>query len=131
MAEPLESIRAYFRAFATLEPAAVVPYYHQPTLLLSPPALTVLATAEQIEGVFIQLMTDLRRRGYARTEFASLVERRLSATLALVSAVAAWQKADGTELRRFGITYTLVRSDDAWKIAVAAVHDPEGALPPG
>jgi hypothetical protein len=45
-----------------------------------------------------------------------------------VSGVGVWLKADGDELQRFGLTYTLRNTDGNWKIIVATVHDTETAL---
>jgi hypothetical protein len=41
-----------------------------------------------------------------------------------------WKKADGTDLRRFGLTYTLRKNNGRWRIVVAVAHDPQGSRPP-
>ena len=123
-AEAAEAFRQYARAFEQLDPAAVVPYFNQPAILVSPQGVVGLATAAEVEQFFRRVMGELRAQGYARSEFPALTERRLGADLAVVSGVGSWKKATGEELRRFGLTYTLCRTDKTWRIVLAAIHEP-------
>ena len=73
-------------------------------------------------------MAELPAQGYARTEFSPLVERCLGDDLAVVSGVGVWKKASGEDLLRFGMTYTLRRAADTWRIVVAAHPRPRGQV---
>jgi hypothetical protein len=81
-----------------------------------------LPTHAGVERFFEPLIGDLRNQGYASTELTELEETRLSDTLAIVTGRGIWRKADGAELRRFGAVYILRKTNDAWRIAVAAFH---------
>ena len=123
------AFRRYARTFETLNPQAVAPFFNQPALLISPQGIVALPTAADVAGFFTPLMDGLRAQAYTTSEFPRLAGHRLGDDLALVSGVGIWKTAAGAELRRFGLTYTLVRGGGSWKIAVAAVHDPDAALP--
>ncbi len=129
MAEPsevvLETFRRYVKAFETLQPEAVVPYYHEPCLFMSPQVVMTLQSSANVVAFFTTVMAGLRGDGYASSAFPHLRVRMLSDVVATVEGVGTWKRADGTELRRFGLTYTLRRNDSGWRIAVAVVHDPQ------
>jgi hypothetical protein len=61
-----------------------------------------------------------------RTEFSPLSLHRLSDDLAMVSGSGAWKNATNDDLLPFGMTYTLRRSGQTWRIVVAAIHAPDG-----
>jgi hypothetical protein len=52
----------------------------------------------------------------------------MSEHTAFVSVSRVRYKSDGQELEQLGETYTLRRTDDGWKIAVAMIHDPDTVL---
>lgn len=114
---------AYFRAFQTLDPEAVIPYYHVPCMLLAPQGVLVVATAAEARTLFAGMMKGLEARGYAKSESAGLRVTRLSDDTAVLSTRVVRLKADGDELERFGATYSLRRTDAGWKIVVLTVHD--------
>lgn len=120
----LETFRLYVRAFETLRPEAVVPYYHEPCLFVSPQVAMTLQTGSDVAAFFRKVMAGLHADGYANSAFANLTVLVLSDTLAMVRGVGSWNRADGTELRRFGLTYTFRKNDPAWRIVAAVVHDP-------
>ena len=121
----LETFRRYTRAFESLEPRSMVPFLHQPALFISPQGVVVLSTPEEVERFFIPVMADLRGRGYRSSEFSGLTERALSADLTIVGGTAVWRTASGEVLRRFGLTYTLRRAAEGWKLVVATIHEPD------
>ncbi len=122
-AEPLAAVRSYAHAFETLDPQTVAPYYDEPCLVISSQGSVALPTHAEVERFFEPLMGDLRNQGYAATELSHIEETRLSDTLAMVTGRGIWRKGDGAELRRFGAVYILRKTNDAWRIAVAAFHD--------
>jgi ketosteroid isomerase-like protein len=126
--EAVEAFKRYAEAFERLEARAVVSFYHEPALLISPQGIVALPTGVDVERFFSRLTADLRAEGYAKSEFPQLSEHYLSSDLSVVSGVGVWRKANGEELRRFGLTYTLCRALPSWKIVVAAIHDPDAAL---
>jgi ketosteroid isomerase-like protein len=120
----LETFRRYVRAFETLRPDAVVPYYHEPCVFISPQGVVPLHTSAEIVAFFANVMASLHRDGYASSEFPDPEALRLSDALTMLRGVGSWKRADGTELRRFGATYTFRKGDTGWRIVVAVVHDP-------
>ena len=117
--------RKYVQAFQTLDPRAVVPFYDQPALTITPMGVFALPDGAAVEGMYRQVMKPLPGLGYARTELSPLEEKHLGEDLVVVSGVGVWRTASGEELRRFGMTCTLRRDSQAWRFVVLAVHDPE------
>jgi hypothetical protein len=126
--EAVAAFRQYSAVFEKLDPSAVVPFFSQPAILISPQGMVGLATGQDVERFFAPLMLDLRGQGYAKSEFPRLTEHWLSPDVAIVSGVGVWRKATGEELRRFGLTYTFSRKPGTWQIMLAVVHAPETAL---
>ena len=120
---PLAAFTAYVKAFETLNPEAVIPHCHEPCLLISPEGVNVLHSRAEAAGAFARLMAGLRPRGYHKSSFENLSEKRLSEIVATVSGLGVWLKADGSVLERFGATYTF-RKTDAWRIVTTIIHDP-------
>ena len=85
----------------------------------------VAALNHQLEGL-IKLsfvMAELKFRGYdyARTE--SLSVRQLDNQLAIVGGTVIRYKKDATELERFGLTYTLRRVEENWRIITGMLYN--------
>jgi ketosteroid isomerase-like protein len=113
----------YFNAFGTLDMQAILPYYHEPCLLVGPQGVVAMPTHDAMAATLEPMLESLRTRGYARSEFNAPHIKQMSATAALVSGVAVRFKADGQELERLGVSYLLHKTDDGWKIAATVVHD--------
>jgi len=113
----------YYAAFSTLNIQAILPYFHQPALLIGPPGVIALPTPAAILPIFTPVMQNLRARGYGRSELDQRKVKLLSAKSALASGIAVRYKSDGQELERVGITYMLHKTDDAWKFAAMILHD--------
>jgi hypothetical protein len=114
----------YYSAFSTLDVQAILPYFHQPSLLIGPPGVPAAApTSSVLTSIFASVIEDLRARGYGRSELSLHQVKLLSATAALANGVARRYKIDGQELESIGVTYLLHRSDTGWKIAVVVLHD--------
>jgi hypothetical protein len=122
--DALEAFRRYTQAFSSLDPVAAARHFHEPAISITPDRVVALPDAAAVVREYEGVMAQLRTAGYARTDFTSLAERRLADDLAVVTAVAAWKKESGEEMRRFGMTYTLRRTGGDWHIVVLAVHDP-------
>jgi ketosteroid isomerase-like protein len=120
----LETFRRYAEAFGTLRPEAVVPYYHEPCLFVSPQIVAALRTSADVVAFFTRVMADVKGGGYASSAFPRLEALPLGGGLTMVRGVGVWTRADGTELRRFGLTYTWRNSDTGWRIVAAVVHEP-------
>lgn len=63
---------------------------------------------------------------YVRTEFSPLSVHRSSDDLTMVNGSGAWKNAAIDDLMPFGMTYTLRRIGQTWRIVVAAIHAPDG-----
>src|SRR5882724_9364340 len=108
----------YYNAFSTLDVQSILPYFHQPALLIGPPGVMALPTAAAVVPIFGPVMEDLRQREYRRSELSLQQVKLLSATSALAIGVAIRHKSDGQELERVGVTYLLHKGDSGWKFAV-------------
>jgi ketosteroid isomerase-like protein len=123
-AEVTRVLADYYKAFSTLDLHAILPYYHQPCLLMSPQGVIAAPTGAEIAASFTPFIEGLRAKGYSRSELSNLRVQRLSATSALATGVAVRYKSDGQELDRTGVTYLLQKGDGGWKFAVVVLHDP-------
>ena len=126
MNEETEVIRVladYYTAFSTLEVHAVLPYFHEPSVLIGPQGVFAAPTYAVLTTALGPAMDGLRVRGFGRSELSVRNVKALSATETLVTGVAARHKVDGQELERVGVTYVLHKTDTRWQIAVLIVHD--------
>ena len=121
----LEAFRKYTQAFRALDARAVAQHFHEPAFFITPRDVLALPTVEAVEQTHRQVMADMPP-DYARTEFSPLSEHRLSDDLAMVSGGGVWKNAANEDLMPFGMTYTLRRSGQTWRIVVAAIHAPDG-----
>jgi ketosteroid isomerase-like protein len=121
----LEAFRRYTQAFQALDARAVAQHFHEPALFITPDDVRALPTAEAVERAYAGVMADMPPN-YARTEFSSLAEHRLSDDLAMVSGAGVWKTKANQDLMPFGMTYTLRRNGETWRIVVAAIHAPDG-----
>jgi ketosteroid isomerase-like protein len=122
----IDEFRLYTRAFNALDPKAVAEHFHEPALLITPDDTIALPTRAAVEQTYRRIMAELPGRGYVRTEFTPLSERYLSDELAIISGGGSWKNAADEDFMRFGMTYTLRRTGDTWRIVVGAIHAPEG-----
>jgi hypothetical protein len=123
-----QPFKNYIQTFQTLDPRATLPYFHVPCMFIPPQGVRVLATAADVEALLVQVMDGLKARGYARSELTDLHVHQMSKDTALVSVSRVRYKTEGEQLERLGETYTLHRTEDGWKIAVAMIHDPDTFL---
>lgn len=124
--EVVDAFRQYADAFRALDAKAVARHFHAPAMLITPDAAVPLPDAAAVERTYAGIIEDLPEE-YADTEFFSLEERRLGDNLALVTGAGTWKNASGEGFMSFGMTYTLRRSGEQWRIIVAAIHAPQAA----
>jgi hypothetical protein len=127
----LRTLTDYYRAFSTLEVQAVLPYFHEPSLLMSPQGVFTAPTLAALAGVFTPAMEGLRTRGFGRSELSVGFSELLSSSATLVTGVALRYRSNGQELERVGVTYILHKAESGWKIAVIILHDPHEFAPHG
>jgi hypothetical protein len=120
----------YYRAFSTLDAQAVLPYFHEPSQLVSPAAVVPTPTRASVAAAFQPVMDGLRSRGFAKSELINLHLKRLSANTVIVGGVAVRWKTDGQELERAGVVYLLHRTSTRWQFATVVIHDAQDALRP-
>jgi ketosteroid isomerase-like protein len=120
----------YYTAFSTLDAHAVGPYFHEPSLLVSPAGVVPTPTRASVAAVFQPVMEGLRARGFARSQLISLRLKRLSASTMIAGGVAVRRKADGEELERAGVVYLLQKTDGKWQFATVVIHDAGDPLRP-
>jgi hypothetical protein len=113
----------YYAAFSTLNIQAILPYFHEPSLLVGPLGVIPLPTPAALVPVFSPVMENLRRRQYGQSELKLQQLKLLSATSALAVGVAIRLKTDGEELERAGVTYLMHKAESGWKFAVVVLHD--------
>jgi len=119
----LRMLAGYYSAFSTLEVQAVLPYFHEPSLLISPQGVIAAPTLAALATVFTPAMEGLRTREFGRSELSVGYVKSLSASATLVTGVAIRYKRNGEELERVGVTYVLHKGETGWKIAVIILHD--------
>jgi hypothetical protein len=78
----------YYDAFSTLEVHAVLPYFHEPSVLIGPQGLLAAPTYAVLTTAFTPAMEVLRARGFGRSEPSVRNVKSLSATPTLVTGVA-------------------------------------------
>jgi len=120
--------RAYFTVFQMGNPRAITPYYQVPSLVLTQTGTHVLGSVQEAEQFFDRLIYNLRSRGYARSVVTGVQVKQLSDDLALVSARGERFTREGDLFERISAVYTMRKADDTWRIATAAMCDPERRL---
>jgi len=121
----MKAFRQYTQAFHALDARAVAQHFHEPAFFITPKDVLALPNAAAVEQTYARVMADMPR-DYDRTEFSALSEHRLSDDLAMVSGGGVWKNAANEDLMPFGMTYTLRRTGQTWRIVVAAIHAPDG-----
>ena len=79
--DPVEALRAYVKAFETLNPEAVVPFYHSPCIFIAPFGVSVAIDATAAYLTASALIDHARSQGYRRTEITQLHKRTLGKPL--------------------------------------------------
>ncbi|MGA7934903.1 MAG: hypothetical protein WCA35_15260 [Kovacikia sp.] len=117
----LRTFLDYAKAFETLNPSVVLPFYQYPAILITeqkPVRLTNHLCGWMAFG-FAMLTLKLRGYHYGKTE--SLEVRQLRDDLAIVTGTVIRYKKDGCELERFDLNYTMRQVNSHWKIIVGVL----------
>jgi len=100
--EPLKQVIAdYYRDFSTLNVQAILPYFHEPAMLVGPQGVISTPDRAAVAAVFGRVMEGLRAQGYGRSEFELGDVKVLSSSAAIVPGVAVRYKTDGQQLERW------------------------------
>jgi ketosteroid isomerase-like protein len=129
-ADVTQVLTDYYTAFSTLDAQAVGPYFHEPSLLVSPAGVVPTPTRAAVAAAFQPVMEGLRARGFARSQLINLRLKRLSASTVIAGGVAVRRNTDGEELERAGVVYLLQKTDARWQFATVVIHDADDALRP-
>jgi ketosteroid isomerase-like protein len=129
-ADVTQVLTDYYTAFSTLDAQAVEPYFHEPSLLVSPAGVVPTPTRAAVAAAFQPVMEGLRARGFARSQLINLRLKRLSASTVIAGGVAVRRNTDGEELERAGVVYLLQKTDARWQFAAVVIHDADDALRP-
>ena len=128
----IQTYRNYVQAFQSLNPKAILPFYHAPFMSISSREVRVLDTPAEIENSFARNMDILRENKYARTDIIEIFARQMSKGLALVSVILERYSSEGEQLggagKTYTYTYTLRKTDNNWKIVSAMAHDAAALL---
>lgn len=124
----LDTYDEYLLASFSLDAKRVAAYYDEPFMYVSVARTVTVATRADAEAFLSPGFNDLRRAGYARTEFPELKSQSLGKGLAVISGRGVRVTAEGKELATFGITYIWRHLPTGWKLAVMTVHDPKKIL---
>src|SRR5262245_18414140 len=125
--EVLPTFHLYTQAFQALDARAVAQHFHEPAFFIAPGDVRALPTKGAVEQAYAKVMADMPP-DYARTELVALSVRRLGDDLAMVSGAGVWKNAANDDLMPFGMTVTLRRHGQAWRIVVATIHAPDGGV---
>jgi ketosteroid isomerase-like protein len=120
--------RAYFTVFQMGNPRAITPYYHIPSIFLSPAGTFVLASVTDAEQFFERTIYGMRKRGYARSTLTSVQVKVLTDDLALLNARGERFTREGELFERMSAVYTMRQTEGTWRIATAVMTDPERPL---
>ena len=118
----MEAFWSYTRAFQALDPKAVAAHFNEPALMITPRGVTALPNAAAVEQAYARIMAELPAQRYARTEFSAVEERRLGDDLTMLTGSGAWVDTAGQKFMPFGMTYTLRRAGERWRIVSAMIH---------
>ena len=123
MHDPIETLRAYVTAFETLNPEAVLAFYHLPCMFIAPFGVSLVTDADAARHIASALIEHARSQGYRRTEVSQIHHNPLAANLVSVSGEFVRFGTGDQEIGRFGFTYVMRDEGAGWSIVVAVAHD--------
>lgn len=126
------SIRAWFDEYSEAFAArgrgeagdlhAFLEYYAVPLLVATDDAARALTTGEDVMGFAGQQVEGMRAANYDHTVTIDSELSMLNATSVLYSGDFARQRADDSEIVRFGVTYLITDGPAGLRIAALVVH---------
>jgi ketosteroid isomerase-like protein len=124
----IQLLHAYEEAWSRHDAHAIAGFYYEPAMRVSPAGPSVRATRAMQEAFFSGFLPSLLQQGYATSTWEHLEVRLLDANTAVASGVIVRHRGDDSVFQRQGVTYTLWRSEEGWKIFLSATHSPSTAL---
>lgn len=121
--DPVETLRAYVKAFETLDPEVVFPFYHTPCMFIAPFGVSIASETDAARHTASALIEHARSQGYQRTEITQLRQRNLASSLVSLSGVFVRFGVENLVIGRFGFTYIMRHDGARWRIVVAVAHD--------
>ncbi|MDH7943448.1 hypothetical protein QGM61_06415 [Pseudohongiella sp. SYSU M77423] len=108
--------------FSRLDFDAWLALFTTPRTIISKGNIFSSASTEETRNKMMPVFDSLRQRGFTHTRLDKCHIKLLGDTNAMVSTV--WTRLDshGDVIETLGATYTLVLTDDAWKVAVVMSH---------
>ena len=121
--EVLKTFKEYGEKFESLKPGEIIPYYHYPSILISDDKAVALKNQLEAWLVLKKVMGDLKQQGYKYNLMRDLKVTFQSDNLATITGAATRFKQDNSVILDFGLTYTLRKVSDRWKIIAGIIHD--------
>ena len=118
----------YRDSFASLDAHRTSMHFNEPFMVVTAASTSSFATRLDVEEWFKPPLSQLKDRGYGRSEWAPLRVKALGSGVVIASGRAIRYKADGSELETVGATYLLRSTKDGWRIAVITLHPASMAL---
>lgn len=116
---------SWFAAWESPDFEKIAPYFNVPMAFVLPAAVIFLADAAAIRNLIAPIVGQRIAESYRRTDYRRREAKALSESLAIVSGTEVAFNSEGSELRRSGMTYTLVRSAETWRICAVASYPAE------
>jgi hypothetical protein len=126
---PQDMLHAYVRAFETLRPSEVIPFYALPCTFIRADGVWVVQDEATTLALVGHLQDHAKMQGYSRTVISGLATRELGSGLAELCGLFTRLDASGSLIVRFGFTYIVRLTSDGWKIVVAVAHDAVAEVP--
>jgi ketosteroid isomerase-like protein len=117
------TLRNYVAAFSSKDMTRILPFFDEPVVLISAAGTTVMPAHADVDALLTKLLAKLKDRNFDHAEWPQLNVKMLNDKLAIASALVVRYKTGGEELERFGATFMLRRTGEAWKITMQSVHD--------
>ena len=118
----------YFRDFSALDLRAIVSYFHLPCAFITPQAVFVHSTADEVEKFWSPGFSDLKESGFDHTERSRASIKILNDNTAMASSLATRYTKDGNELERRGASFLCRNTPNGWKIATVIHHSPDSVI---
>ena len=124
----------YASAFHNFDGQRVLPYYHEPLILIGSAGVSVIATHADAQAWLNTFWERLRLRGFIRaSKFSPLQFKQVSSSAAVASVQFVRYAGGGRELERIGTTYVLHKTDAGWKHRLPVIwewcHFPSSSRP--
>jgi 3-oxoadipate enol-lactonase len=122
----LKTFISYIKAFNSLDPTTVLPFFYLPAMLITSKEVAVMEKPIEVLGVFAILMDDLKRKNFKESQIVGSLEvKQLSDNQGQVVGVAKRFNQSDEEIEHFGFTYTMRKVEDKWKIIAGILYEPE------